>query len=101
MFSSKGIQYLLFILSLLLICSCSESTEPDNSIPELIPLKIGNTWNYSRTVYDSSGFVHYTDNIISSVQRDTIIILSGMDILMHQGVFISLINPPDTGDFKR
>ena len=73
MFSSKGNQYLLFILTVLLIYSCSESTEPDNSINELIPLKIGNTWNYSRTVYDSSGFVLYTWNINSSIQRDTII----------------------------
>lgn len=73
MFSSKGSQYLLFIFTSLLIYSCSESTEPDNSVNKLIPLKIGNTWNYSRTVYDSSGFVYYTDNIISSVQRDTII----------------------------
>jgi hypothetical protein len=73
MFSSKGNQYLLFILTSLLIYSCSESTEPDNTINQLIPLKIGNTWNYSRTVYDSSGFVLYNWNINSSIQRDTII----------------------------
>jgi len=36
-------------------------------------LKIGNTWNYSRTVYDSTGFVLYTWDINSSIQRDTII----------------------------
>lgn len=73
MFSSKGNQYLLFIFTSLLIYSCSESTEPDNSITELIPLKIGNTWNYIRTVYDSTGTVEYTENNNSSVERDTII----------------------------
>jgi hypothetical protein len=71
MFSSKRNLYLLFILSALLICSCSESTEPDNTINQLIPLKIGNTWNYSRTVYDSTGTVEYTENINSSVEKDT------------------------------
>jgi hypothetical protein len=71
MFSSKRNLYLLFILSALLIYSCSESTEPDNTINQLIPLKIGNTWNYSRTVYDSTGTVEYTENINSSVEKDT------------------------------
>jgi hypothetical protein len=73
MFSSKRNMYLLFILTSLLIYNCSESTGPDDSLNELIPLKIGNTWNYTRTVYDSSGIVLYTWNINSSIQRDTII----------------------------
>jgi len=74
MFSLKLIHSLLFILLLsILILRCSEPTEPNSSPSVIIPLKIGNTWNYSRTVYDSTGFVYYTDNIISSVQRDTII----------------------------
>ncbi|MDH3269448.1 MAG: hypothetical protein OEM46_11405 [Ignavibacteria bacterium] len=73
MFSSKGNQYLLFILTSLVIYNCSESTEPDNSISELIPLKIGNTWNYNRTVYDSTGAVIYDENITSTVEKDTTI----------------------------
>lgn len=74
MFSLKVINFLLILLlSSTIFLSCSESTEPDNSINELIPLKIGNTWNYIRTVYDSLGSVLYTDNINSSVERDTII----------------------------
>jgi hypothetical protein len=73
MFSFKGNSYLLFILASLLIYNCSESTEPDDFIKELIPLKVGNTWNYTRTVYDSVGVILYTENIISEVQKDTII----------------------------
>ena len=71
MFSSKGNLYLLFILTSLLIYSCSETTEPDNSTTQLIPLKIGNIWTYTRTVYDSTGTVQYTENINSSVEKDT------------------------------
>lgn len=73
MFSSKGKLHLLIILSSLLIYNCSESTEPDDSINELIPLKIGNTWNYLRTVYDSTGIVSYTEDITSTVVKDTTI----------------------------
>jgi hypothetical protein len=73
MFSSKGNQYLLFILAALLIYSCSESTESDNSITELIPLKIGNKWNYEYTAYDSTGTVNFQGNSTSSVDRDTMI----------------------------
>lgn len=73
MFSSKGNLYLLFILIALLIYSCSESTEPDSFPSEIIPLKIGNTWNSIRTVYDSEGNVEYIDNITSTIDKDTII----------------------------
>jgi hypothetical protein len=71
MFSSKGNPSLLFILASFLIYSCSESTEPDNSIIGLIPLKIGNSWNYIRTVYDTTGIIEYTENVNSLVEKDT------------------------------
>jgi len=73
MFSSQGNQYLLFILTALLIYGCSEITEPDNSINELIPLKIGNTWNYKMTSYDSTGVILYYEDINSSIDKDTTI----------------------------
>ena len=74
MFSLKVNHFLLLsLLSSILLLSCSDPTEPNSSPSVLIPLKIGNTWNYSRTVYDSLGFVLYTWNINSSIQRDTII----------------------------
>jgi len=74
MFSLKVINILLLLLlSSTIFLSCSESTEPDDFMKELIPLKVGNTWNYTRTVYDSVGVILYTENIISMVQKDTII----------------------------
>jgi len=74
MFSLKVNHFLILsLLSSILLLSCSDPTEPNSSPSVLIPLKKGNTWNFSRTVYDSSGFVVYTWNINSSIQRDTII----------------------------
>ena len=73
MFSSKGTQYLLFILTSLLLFSCSNSTEPDETINELIPLKIGNKWNYKMTIYDSLGSISYREDITTSIDRDTFI----------------------------
>lgn len=73
MFSSKGNLYLLLILASFLVYDCSEPTEPDNSINELIPLKIGNTWNYKMTDYDSNGVVLYYEDITTSITRDTTI----------------------------
>lgn len=71
MFSSEGNQYLLFILTALLIYNCSESTESYTSSFGLIPLAIGNQWHYQLTTYDSSGVIKSYDNITTSVERDT------------------------------
>jgi hypothetical protein len=73
MFSLKRNPYLLFIFASLLIYNCSDTTEPGDSIIQLIPLKISNTWNYKMTSYDSTGTVSYYEDITSSIDKDTII----------------------------
>lgn len=73
MFSSKGNQYLLFILTSLLIYSCSESTEPDSSNFNLVPLAIGNQWKYKMTTYDSTGSVINQQSGTRTIDVDTII----------------------------
>jgi hypothetical protein len=72
MFSSRKNLLLLIPLLKIVFYGCSEPTDIDDPMHELIPLNMGNTWNYSRTVYDSSGVVEYTENINSMIQRDTI-----------------------------
>ena len=64
---------LLFIFTLLFTYCCSEPTESNITDTEIIPLKMGNNWDYIRTVYDSAGIVQYTENINYLVIRDTII----------------------------
>ena len=73
MFSLKEIRYLLIIVTLIFTYCCSEPTESNPFPSELIPLKIGNTWNSIRTVYDSTGIVLYTENITSTIDKDTTI----------------------------
>jgi|WetSurMetagenome_2_1015567.scaffolds.fasta_scaffold144100_2 hypothetical protein len=74
MFSLKVNHFLLLILLLsILSLRCSESTEPNSENLDLIPMTIGNKWNDKLTSYDSLGNVLYTENISSSIDKDTII----------------------------
>jgi hypothetical protein len=73
MFSLKGNRYFLFILTSLLIYNCSESTEPDYSNLDLIPLAVGNKWNYKTTTFDSTGNVINQQNGNTSIIKDTLI----------------------------
>jgi hypothetical protein len=74
MFSLKvNHSLLLILLSSIIILSCSESTEPDSSNPDLIPMAVGNKWSYKLTSYDSLGNVLYTESTSSSIDKDTII----------------------------
>ena len=71
MFNSKSVIYYLFTVTVFLLYYCSESTEPDTTANDLIPLKIGNSWNYKFTDYDSSGTILYTENQTSTIVKDT------------------------------
>ena len=74
MIALKCFFYFLFVSSIIFVSSCSESTSPelDNS-NGLIPLKIGNSWNYEFTDYDSSGTIVQTENQINTIVKDTTI----------------------------
>ena len=58
MSKSKAVSLSLILLVLLFLFNCSDSTEPTIDEPtELIPLKIGNSWDYILTHYDSNGTI--------------------------------------------
>jgi hypothetical protein len=71
MYSKKSALCCAFIAIAILISNCSDSTEPENSAAELIPLKVGNSWNYKLTSYDSSGSISYIENQNSKIIKDT------------------------------
>ena len=71
MYSKKSALCFAFIAIAILISNCSDSTEPGNSATELIPLKVGNSWNYKLTSYDSSGSISYIENQNSTIIKDT------------------------------
>jgi len=73
MFSLKGIPYLLFAVTLLFTYYCSAPTEPNQLPTEIIPLKMGNSWSYVRTAYDSTGIVRYSENLTSTINKDKVI----------------------------
>lgn len=65
---------LCFAIVALLFPNCSETTEPENSTGELIPLKVGNSWNYTEISYDSSGSIIQTQNVNRTMVKDTSIL---------------------------
>ena len=70
----KYFVYFLFVSSLVLLLSCSECTSPElDNLNGLIPLKMGNSWNYKFTDYDSSGTIVQTENQIETIVKDTTI----------------------------
>ena len=73
MFSTKlNHSLLVFVLAILLLFSCSEPTEPDSSIFELVPLDVGNEWEYAITRYDTTGNILYEHNGTSKIFKDTV-----------------------------
>jgi hypothetical protein len=74
MFSLKVNRFLLlFIIISAAFFSCSESTAPDSSILELVPLDVGNEWEYEITRYDSTGNINFQNNYTSKIFKDTVI----------------------------
>jgi len=73
MFTLKNFFYLFIFTSFFLFSNCSDTTEPELSSTGLIPLKVGNTWNYKLTVYDSTEVFLYDEEQTSSIIKDTII----------------------------
>jgi hypothetical protein len=70
----KIILALLFLTLIFNFISCEDNPTKSNLFPtEMIPLKMGNSWSYVRTNYDSTGIVEYTENITSTIDKDTLI----------------------------
>jgi len=84
--------YIIFLISLL-ISSCKQSNEPgqyDSSLG-ILPLKTGNTWQYSYQTLDSGGHAVDTASVIMSVVRfDSIGSFKGYII---RGFYFWFINP--------
>lgn len=71
----KKIAVSLFAIFLLLM-GCKDDNiivNPPSEIPEIVPLKVGNTWSYQTTVYDTSGNIVSTTVDSFSVVSDTLI----------------------------
>lgn len=74
MFNHKLLVFLLLILSIPLLFSCSNSTSPENVAPdEVIPLTMGNSWSYTYTNYDENGDETSSFPRESTIDKDTTI----------------------------
>jgi len=65
---------IITIFSLLIInCNKESSTSPpvEQTAKEIIPLKVGNYWSYSRTLYDSVGNIQDTSSYITTITGTT------------------------------
>ncbi|MBM2815360.1 MAG: hypothetical protein HW421_2122 [Ignavibacteria bacterium] len=59
---------------LFLVCACKEnSSTPSGSSNEIIPLKIGNIWNFKISEYDSKGNIINTSEMTYYVFKDSVI----------------------------
>jgi hypothetical protein len=69
---SVSILLVLFLVSIL-IQSCKENTTtPNDTNNEIIPLKVGNYWTIIRTDYSPEGTINYIDTVTTFVVRDSI-----------------------------
>jgi hypothetical protein len=67
----------LFSLALLSLSCGSNDDSPAESTPGLpnviLPLQVGNSWEYQRSSYDSQGSIVMIDTVTERIARDTII----------------------------
>ncbi len=68
----KAIACILVMLTLLVACGKDDSTNPGPAT-QIMPLKIGNTWSYSRATFDANGNTVAFDTLTETIVRDTII----------------------------
>ena len=67
-------KFFIYLLSLAFLFSCTDSTSPEDSKLNLIPLKLGNSWSYNFTMYDSSGVESYSKIQTETIDKDTTIL---------------------------
>src|SRR5690606_1281271 len=67
----------LFIVIALVLNSCDDSTNPIippvTDVSELVPLKIGNSWSFKVSTYDTLGAIAWIDTLTFFIKKDTII----------------------------
>ena len=86
---------LLFIIVFLMISySCSEqSTDGNNESKYLIPFKVGNSWQYENTYYDTAGNVLSTSTNTEQITKDTI--MFNLHFYMYNDWVAYFINKTD------
>jgi hypothetical protein len=68
----KAIVCVLVMLTLLFACGKDNSTNPGPTT-QIMPLKIGNSWTFSRATFDANGHTVIIDTLTETIVRDTII----------------------------
>lgn len=75
--NNKKISIVLLIFFSIVISTCSESTNPilppDTEPDELVPLKIGNSWSFKITTYDTLGAIDWIDTLTIFIKKDTVV----------------------------
>lgn len=69
----------LAVLILLVVYSCSEKdnpivpSTPTEALKVLVPLKIGNSWSFRVTTFDTTGSISWIDTLTFFIRTDTIV----------------------------
>lgn len=74
MLINKIKQILYFSILLLTFTSCKTDNPVDVNIPSnsvLLPLDVGNSWTFRRTVYNTDGSINYSDTITQKIVKDS------------------------------
>lgn len=71
----KRINLAIIVLLMMIIQSCADVNTPtvNETSNEIIPLAVGNTWNYHTTLYDTTGNVFMDFNNSNKIVGDTTI----------------------------
>lgn len=71
----KILNVVLFFILIALVQSCNDVNNPsvDEISEDIIPLAVGNTWNYHTTLYDTAGNVFREFDSSSRITGDTLI----------------------------
>jgi hypothetical protein len=96
----KALKFILFLLFLspVLFIGCNNEdniVDPPADIKEIVPLKIGNSWAYETTTYDTSGNIISTNIDSFSVVSDSLI--NGRKLIYFLLVDYDLTMKPDFG----
>ena len=74
MLINKIKQILYFSILLLTFTSCKTDNPVDVNTPStsvLLPLDVGNSWTFRRTVYNTDGSINYSDTITQKIVKDS------------------------------
>ena len=74
------------LLSVLLVASCGDKSTNPKPTSVLMPLAIGNQWEYAITDYDTNSVVISVDTVLMEIVKDTVIQNMTFYILTADGV---------------